>query len=145
MPVVRKSALVPYSVEKMFDLVEQVEHYPSFLPWCGGSEVIWRNDEGMAATIRISFKGISQSFSTENLHRRPDFIKLKLREGPFTHLNGDWHFKRLTEDACRIDFQLDYDVKHGLLARLLNPVFGHIATTMVDAFVKQAEKRYGPA
>lgn len=145
MPEVRKSALVPYSAEKMFDLVEQVEHYPSFLPWCGGSQVLWRGEHGMAATIQIAFKGVRQSFSTDNVHQRPTRIELKLREGPFTHLNGVWNFKVLSPDACRIDFQLDYGVRNGLLARVLNPVFGHIASTMVDAFVKQAEKRYGPA
>ncbi|MDO5101284.1 MAG: type II toxin-antitoxin system RatA family toxin [Lautropia sp.] len=143
MPRIQKSALVPYSAEAMFDLVQRAEDYPRFLPWCGGSEVLYRNDEGMAATIIINFKGIRQSFSTENTHHWPTQIDIRLRDGPFSHLNGSWHFKPLAEDACRIDLLLDYEVKSGLLSRVLNPVFGHIATSMVDAFVQEAERRYG--
>ncbi|MDO4233024.1 MAG: type II toxin-antitoxin system RatA family toxin [Lautropia sp.] len=144
MPVIRKSALVPYSAESMFDLVEQAEHYPDFLPWCGGATVLSRTDTSMVATITISFKGLRQSFTTENVHQRPTSIQLKLRDGPFRHLQGGWTFKPLAADACRIDLQLDYDAGSGLLGKVLGPVFGHIANTMVDAFVKQAEKRYGP-
>lgn len=144
MPVIRKSALVPYSAESMFDLVEQAEHYPDFLPWCGGAKVLSRTDTSMVATITISFKGLRQSFSTENVHQRPTSIQLKLRDGPFRRLQGGWTFKPLSADACRIDLELDYDAGSGLLGKVLGPVFGHIANTMVDAFVKQAEKRYGP-
>ena len=144
MPVIRKSALVPYSAQAMFDLVERVEDYPGFLPWCGGTQLLSRTEEGMSAAITIDFRGIRQTFSTENVHQRPTSIRLRLKDGPFSRLQGGWTFKPLAEDACRIDLELDYEVGSGLIARVLNPVFGHIANTLVDAFVKEAERRYGP-
>ena len=83
MPVIRKSALVPYSAQAMFDLVERVEDYPGFLPWCGGTQLLSRTEEGMSAAITIDFRGIRQTFSTENVHQRPTSIRLRLKDGPF--------------------------------------------------------------
>lgn len=143
MPQIRKSALVPYSAESMFDLVEQVENYPHFLPWCGGARILSQTENTMSATITINYRGLKQTFSTDNVHVRPTSIQLKLRDGPFRQLEGGWTFKPLAADACRIDLQLDYDVGSGLLGKVLGPVFGHIGATLVDAFVKEAEKRYG--
>lgn len=145
MPQIHKSALVPYSAAAMFDLVQRAEDYPRFLPWCGGAQVHHRNEQGMSATITINYRGIRQSFSTENTHHWPTRIDIRLRDGPFSHLSGCWTFKPLAEDACRIDLRLDYEVKSGLLARVLSPVFGHIASSMVDAFVQEAEKRHAAA
>ena len=143
MPVIRKSALVPYPAEAMFDLVERVEDYPDFLPWCGGTQLLSRTDTGMSAAITINFKGLRQTFSTENVHQRPTSIQLRLKDGPFSRLQGGWTFKPLAADACRIDLELDYEVGGGLMAAVLNPVFGMIANSLVDAFVQEAEKRYG--
>ncbi len=139
MPIVKKSALVPFSAPAMFDLVAAVEEYPEFLPWCGGAEVHQRSEEGMVASIRIAYKGISQSFTTENRHERPHRIEMKLRDGPFSRLHGVWTFKALTDSACRVDFEMDYEMRSGLISQLLGPVFGQIAQTMVDAFVNRAE------
>lgn len=139
MPIVKKSALVPFSAPAMFELVASVEEYPEFLPWCGGTEVHQRSEEGMVASIRIAYKGISQSFTTENRHERPHRIEMKLRDGPFSRLHGVWTFKALTESACRVELEMDYEMRSGLISQLLGPVFGQIAQTMVDAFVNRAE------
>ena len=139
MPTVKKNALVPFSAQAMFDLVAGVEEYPEFLPWCGGAEVHQRTDEGMVATIRIAYRGLSQSFTTENRHERPHRIEMKLRDGPFSRLHGVWTFKALTDSACRVDLEMDYEMRSGLIAQMLGPVFGQIAQTMVDAFVNRAE------
>jgi len=139
MPIVKKSALVPFSAPAMFDLVAAVEEYPEFLPWCGGTEVHERSEEGMVASIRIAYKGISQTFTTENRHQRPQRIEMKLRDGPFSRLHGVWTFKALTDSACRVELEMDYEMRSGLIAQLLGPVFGQIAQTMVDAFVNRAE------
>jgi ribosome-associated toxin RatA of RatAB toxin-antitoxin module len=139
MPIVKKSALVPFSANAMFDLVAAVEEYPEFLPWCGGAEVHHRTDEGMVATIRIAYRGLSQSFTTENRHERPHRIEMKLRDGPFSRLHGVWTFKALTDSACRVELEMDYEMRSGLISQMLGPVFGQIAQTMVDAFVNRAE------
>jgi ribosome-associated toxin RatA of RatAB toxin-antitoxin module len=143
MPTVKKTALVPFSAAAMFDLVAAVEEYPEFLPWCGGSQVHQRTDQGMVATIRIAYRGLSQSFTTENLHERPHRIEMKLRDGPFSRLHGVWTFKALTPEACRVDLDMEYEMRSGLIAQLLGPVFEQIAQTMVDAFVNRAEALAG--
>jgi ribosome-associated toxin RatA of RatAB toxin-antitoxin module len=143
MPIVKKSAIVPFSSTAMFDLVAAVEEYPEFLPWCGGAQVHQRTDRGMVATIRIAYRGLSQSFTTENLHERPNRIEMKLRDGPFSRLHGIWTFKALTPEACRVELEMDYEMRSGLIAQLLGPVFEQIAKTMVDAFVGRAEALAG--
>jgi len=127
----------------MFDLVAAVEEYPEFLPWCGGSQVHHRTDHGMVATVRIAYKGISQSFTTENVHERPFRIEMRLRDGPFSRLHGVWSFKALTAEACRVELEMDYEMRSGLIAQLMGPVFEQIARSMVDAFVGRAEALAG--
>jgi ribosome-associated toxin RatA of RatAB toxin-antitoxin module len=142
MKSVTRSALVSFSAQQMFDLVEGVEQYPQFLPWCSGSSVSHRDAEVTQATIHINFRGIKQSFSTENHKQPPERMTLQLVEGPFRMLDGEWRFSALGAEACRIDFRLRYEFSSGLLEKLVGPVFGHIAGTMVDAFLKRADNVY---
>lgn len=143
MPSVNKSVLVPYGASRMFDLVERVEDYPQFLPWCGGTRVLERAPERMVATILIDFRGLQQSFTTENLHEADRSIRMTLRDGPFSKLDGLWQFAPLREDACKVVFRLDYAFAGPLLSRALSPVFDQIAGSFVDAFVRRAEAVYG--
>ena len=140
--VVTKTVLVGYSAEQMFALVDAVETYPQFLPWCSGTDVAYRDDTRMRATIHINYHGAKQSFTTENTKEPPSSLKVKLVEGPFRILDGEWRFFPLNEHACKIDFRLHYEFASKLLERLVGPVFGYIANTMVDAFVKRADKIY---
>jgi ribosome-associated toxin RatA of RatAB toxin-antitoxin module len=143
MPSVHKSVLVPYGASRMFELVERVEDYPSFLPWCGGTQVHEREPGRMVATIRIDFRGVRQAFTTENLHERDRRITMRLRDGPFSRLDGLWLFTPLREDACKVEFGLDYAFAGPLLSRALAPVFDQIAASFVDAFVRRAEQVHG--
>lgn len=129
----------------MFDLVEDVEQYPRFLPWCSGTSVTHRDSQVTHATININYRGIKQSFSTKNLKQPPERMNLQLVEGPFRALDGEWRFTPLNNDACRIDFRLSYEFSSVLLEKLVGPVFGHIAGTMMDAFLKRADQVYGQA
>jgi ribosome-associated toxin RatA of RatAB toxin-antitoxin module len=140
---VSRSALVPFSAGQMFDLVEGVEQYPQFLPWCSGTAVSHRDPLITRATININYRGIKQSFSTENRKQPPEQMSICLVEGPFRALDGEWRFTSLGADACRIDFRLNYEFSSTLLEKLVGPVFGHIAGTMVDAFLKRADSVYG--
>lgn len=142
MAEVRKSVLIEYSVEQMFHLVDNVEEYPRFLPWCGGTELIHRDDAKTVARLHINYHGIKADFSTENDKEAPHSMKIGLRHGPFEHLDGSWHFKPLGDAACRIDFQLHYEFSSKLLEKALGPVFHHIANTFVDSFVKRAGQVY---
>lgn len=140
---VEKSVLVGYSMEQMFDLVERVEDYPQYLPWCGGTEVLRQGNGGVVATVRIDYRGLKQSFTTENVYQPKQSITMKLKEGPFSRLEGSWHFIPLNDSACKIEFKLFYLFSSSLLEKLISPVFGYIANSFVDAFVKRAEEIYG--
>lgn len=142
MPTVQKSVLLMYSAEQMFELVHQVREYPSFLPWCGGTEILTEDADAVTARVLIAYRGIKQSFTTRNQYVRPQRIDLQLIDGPFTRLVGHWRFIPLREDACKVEFELDYAFDSGLLGKMLTPVFNHIAKTMVEAFVKRAESVY---
>ena len=143
MALVRKSVLVGYSAQRMFGLVDGVERYPEFLPWCGGAEVEHRDGQITRASIHIDYRGIHQGFKTENRTQPPELIEIRLVSGPFRALDGTWRFTPLAEEACRIDFQLRYEFSSKLLERLVGPVFHYIANSFVDAFLKRAEKVYG--
>ncbi len=142
MALVEKSVLVPYSAEQMFLLVDTVENYPRFLPWCGGASVVSLDGETVHATVEIDYLHLKHSFTTENTRQPPHFIDMTLKDGPFQHLDGSWRFIPLSETACKIEFKLHYEFSHKLLETLVGPVFNHIANSFVDAFIQQAEKVY---
>jgi ribosome-associated toxin RatA of RatAB toxin-antitoxin module len=139
---VEKTVLVMHSAEQMFNLVDAVEDYPSFLPWCGGVDLHERTDASTSATLHIKYHGIKQNFTTVNSKVFPSSMDIALKDGPFKHLEGDWRFIELRADACKIEFRLNYEFANGFLEKLISPVFNHIATTFVDCFVTQADKIY---
>lgn len=143
MSVVVKSVLVGYSAKQMFDLVDAVEAYPQFLPWCSASEVAYRDAHRTRATLHVNYHGVKQSFTTENAKEPPASMVVKLVSGPFDVLDGTWRFTALAEEACRIDFRLHYEFSSKILEKLVGPVFSYIANTIVDAFVKRADQLYG--
>ncbi|KRB91458.1 type II toxin-antitoxin system RatA family toxin [Noviherbaspirillum sp. Root189] len=143
MAVVHKSVLLPYSAEQMFALVDRIEDYPKFLPWCGGADVRTREGNKVVAMLTINYRGVKQSFSTENTNAPPTSINMVLIEGPFKQLHGTWNFKPLREDACKIEFELHYEFSSRVLEQLIGPVFNFIANSFVDSFCKRAEVVYG--
>jgi len=126
----------------MFDLVDRVERYPEFLPWCGGSQVIEGHAGGKTARIDIDYHHIKAHFTTDNVNRAPESIVVTLRDGPFRHLHGEWRFQPLSEDACKVEFELAYEFATPVLEMVVGPVFSHIANTFIDAFVRRAESVY---
>ncbi len=142
MYTVTKSALVRYSARKMFILVDDIDQYPEFLPWCGGSEVISRTGEEVIASIKIAYKGVEKSFTTRNQLVGTQKIILTLVDGPFSKLNGIWEFIQLEENASKVELNLQFDFSNRLLGVLVDPVFRIIADSMVDSFVKRAEEIY---
>ncbi len=143
MAVVHKSVFLGYSAQQMFDLVANIDDYPKFLPWCSGVEIRERNGNVVVASIGINYHGVKQSFTTSNENTPPTTIKMKLVDGPFKCLDGVWTFKALREDACKIELDMRYEFSGTLLDKLVGPVFGMIANSMVDSFCKRAETVYG--
>jgi len=143
MALVEKSVLIEYSARQMFDLVDRCEDYPQFLPWCSKTEVKARDDQRTVATLHINYHSVKSHFTTENDKEVPSFMNIKLVDGPFRRLEGAWRFKALSETACKIEFQLHYEFSSKLFEKVIGPVFNHIASTFVDAFVRRAGQVYG--
>lgn len=140
---VERSVLVPHSAAQMFDLVADVEKYPEFMPWCGGTTVSQRDEHGMQASITISLAGLKQTFTTRNVHDYPNKINLELVDGPFSVLKGEWLFAALSEDACKVVFTLQYEFSSRTLETLVGPIFNRIATSFIDSFTQRALSCYG--
>jgi ribosome-associated toxin RatA of RatAB toxin-antitoxin module len=127
----------------MFELVADVARYPDFMPWCSGAEVQWRNDEGMQATLQISFAGIRQSFTTRNTHDFPNRIVIHLVDGPFSNLTGHWVFQPLGDEGCKVLYTMEYAFSNRALEAVIGPVFNRIATSFIDSFTQRARVVYG--
>jgi ribosome-associated toxin RatA of RatAB toxin-antitoxin module len=148
MAEIEKSVLVEYSASQMFALVDNVEEYPKFLPWCGGTLVDPQDEVTTHATIKIDYHHIQHSFTTKNKRSPPSLtapglIEMSLLDGPFEHLDGYWQFTPLSENACKIQFRLHYTFSHKILEKLVGPVFHMIANSFVDSFIERAEMIYG--
>lgn len=126
----------------MFLLVDDVLKYPEFLPWCGGVDLIEQNDRSTTATLHIAYHGLHQKFTTENAKTFPSAMSIQLKDGPFKHLDGAWQFIPLNDEACKIEFSLNYEFENHFLEKIIAPVFNHIANTFVDGFVVRADKIY---
>jgi ribosome-associated toxin RatA of RatAB toxin-antitoxin module len=145
MSTITRSALVGYSALQMYTLVETIEAYPQFLPWCRSAKVLERDEGRTVAQLSVGLKGLNQSFTTENRNTPAQLIEMRLLEGPFSDFRATWNFQPLGEHATKIEFSMAYEFSSRLLARALDPLFDHIANTMVDAFIRRAEAVYGPA
>ena len=140
---INRSALVPYSAQQMYELVNDVDSYRDFLPWCGGSRTIEKTDDSSVASVDIAFKGVHKTFTTSNRLAPGESIHMAMVDGPFSALEGRWSFKELDENACKICLDLDFAFSNRVVGAVIGPVFKIIADSMLDSFVKRAEELYG--
>lgn len=143
MALVEKTVLIERTPAQMFELVDRVEEYPKFLPWCGGVDLKERTATRTAATLHINYHGLKSHFSTENDKQPPHLMIIRLVDGPLSRLDGQWRFIPLGETACKIEFRLQYEFSSRLLEKALSPVFHHISNTFVEAFIQRAQVVYG--
>jgi len=143
MPSINRSALVSYSAEQMYQLVDDITAYPEFLPWCGGAEEHKRDDEQVQASVTIQKGAINKVFTTQNRLEKNNLIELTLLDGPFKKLNGYWRFEPLSENACRVTFDLNFEFSNMLVGMAIGPIFNQVANTFVDSFVERAKVVYG--
>jgi ribosome-associated toxin RatA of RatAB toxin-antitoxin module len=142
---VHKSALLPYTPAQIYALVEAIEAYPQFLPWCSAAHVARRAGGQTEAAIEMNFKGIKQSFTTLNTNHPHTRIDLALKNGPFKQLSGHWQFKKLGDAGCKVSLDLRYEFASAPIQLLIGAAFDHVASTLLDAFVARAEQVYGAA
>lgn len=141
---IKRSALVHYSPDEMFQLVNNVDEYASFLPWCRSSQVISESETEMVASIEIAKGVLNKTFTTHNLLTRGERIELKLVDGPFKKLSGYWQFDTLkTDNACKVNLELDFEFDNAMVSIAAKPVFTQIANSLVDSFCKRAVVVYG--
>jgi ribosome-associated toxin RatA of RatAB toxin-antitoxin module len=140
---VRRTSLVPYTNEQMFALVDAIDAYPEFLPWCSKAVVHSRTDTEVDATLEMSRGGLSKSFRTRNTAQPHDRIDLQLVDGPFRNLSGSWQFQSLGEKGCKVSLALDFTFENRLTDMMFGPFFEEICNRLVDAFTRRAAEIYG--
>jgi len=140
---VSRSALVPYSARKMFVLVDDVEAYPQFLPWCNDAEVHSRTDEAVEATLELHKGAVSNHFTTRNTRHEFTAIDISLIGGPFRQLQGGWRFKDLGDDGSKVTLELEFMFDSIVIDLMFGAFFEDTCNSMVDAFSKRAVKVFG--
>ncbi|NOY63336.1 MAG: type II toxin-antitoxin system RatA family toxin [Gammaproteobacteria bacterium] len=143
MTTIRRSALLPYSAAEMYSLVDDIESYPKFLPWCVSATVFSRNDDEVRASLELARSGIRKSFTTCNRIQKNKMIEIRLVEGPFHHLQGFWRFEPLEASACKISLDMEFEFSGRLLSMTIGPVFSQIAESLVESFGKRAVEIFG--
>ena len=143
MPTVNRSALVMHSAEQMFNLINDVLAYPSFLPDCSGSKIISQDDNSVTAALLVSKGGIKKWFTTQNTLISNQEVQLTLVDGPFNKLQGSWHLKALSEEACKVSLALEYEFSNKMFDVAFGRVFNHLTNNMVQAFTQRAKDVYG--
>lgn len=139
---IERSALVTHSALDMYLLVADVPSYPQFLSWCTATQVHEQNTEMQKASLTVVVAGIRQHFTTINTLRSGERLEMKLLEGPFKNLLGEWSFVQLGEDGCKISLELDFEMTNGPMAKMFGKGFGKIANRLVEDFCQRAEKVY---
>ena len=142
MPTIQRSALVPHSAQQMYQLVNDIEAYPEFLPWCSGAQILEDSESVRVARVDISKGPLEQHFTTRNELQNGQRIQLALVEGPFRQLQGHWEFSAIGDQGCRVSFEIEFSFKSTLMEKTLGPVFNEICTRLVDAFVTRAKQLY---
>jgi len=139
---IERSALVLFSAEKMYALVEDVPCYPQFLSWCKTAEMHEQTITSQKASLSVSIAGVEQSFTTLNQLKPGRCVEMQLLEGPFKDLVGRWLFTPLGQDGCKVSLMMDFHMAKGPLAGLFGRGFGKVADRLVDDFCKRAEEFY---
>lgn len=140
---VRRTALVPHSAKEMFELVDDVEAYPDFLPWCNDASVQSRDEETVVATLELHKGAVSKHFTTRNTLKPYEAIGMTLIDGPFRHLDGGWRFRDITDDGCEVSLELEFEFDSRIVDLVFGRFFEDTLKALVDAFTTRAAAVYG--
>lgn len=140
---ISRSAIVSYTAAEMYALVNAVEDYPQFLPWCADSQVHVRNEDEVKATLVLSWSGMQKSFTTHNRLQKDKMIEIRLIEGPFHHLEGFWRFENLDDKVSKVSLDMEFEFAGKLLSMAIGPLFYQMVNKLVDAFSERAVQLYG--
>ena len=143
MQKISRSALVPFSCQQMYALIDDISNYPHFVPHCQSATILNRTELEVTAQLVVAKSGIAKSFTTKNTLAPPNQISMTLVDGPFNHLTGDWWLKPLSEDACKIQLELNFEFSNKLTSLAFSSIFNQLAQSMVSAFTERAQQVYG--
>ena len=143
MAVIKRSEIVAHDAAQMFSLVDNIEDYPKFLPWCCESVIHSRTEDEVRASLVLAKGGIQKSFTTLNRLQKDKMIELKLLDGPFHHLEGFWRFEKLAEGGCRVSLDMEFEFAGKIISMMFGPIFEQIANSLVSAFCSRAQEIYG--
>jgi len=143
MPSLSRNALVMYSAEQMFQLINDVLAYPQFLPDCSNSKIISKDEVSVTASLLVSKAGLKKWFTTKNTLISNQQVRLELVDGPFSKLQGHWLLTPLSEDACKVSLELEYEFSNKIFDLAFGRVFNHLTNNMVQAFTQRAKDVYG--
>ena len=139
---IRRSALVTFSPEQMFDLVIDVERYPEFLPWVAGARLHEKSERDLRASMEMQRGGVRERFSTHNEFERPGFMTMRLVEGPFRLLEGRWSFSPIGEVGPRVELEMRFEFSNRVVGMLFGNAFEQSCNTLIDAFIARAKQTY---
>ena len=142
MPKVTRSALVSFSADQMFSLVNDVARYHEFLPGCSGSRVIESSDSTMVASVDVSKAGISKTFTTSIRLADGAEILMELVDGPFKKLQGGWYITPLDDQACKVELKLEFEFSSRMIEMAFGKIFNELTSNMVSAFTQRAKQVY---
>ena len=142
MKIIRRQALLPFSAEQMFTLVDDIEKYPEFLPSCNDARILERTEDTVTATLSVAKGGFAKEFTTRNTNHPFNRIDMQLVMGPFKHLSGQWSFEELSESACKIELEVKFEFSNPLTNLAFGAEFNQMAESFVDAFSKRAREVY---
>ncbi|WP_046562244.1 type II toxin-antitoxin system RatA family toxin [Kangiella geojedonensis] len=143
MKTIKRQALLPYSAKQMFELVDDINKYPEFLPNCAGATEVERSDNQVIATLAVSKGGFEKQFTTKNTNTPYSRIDMELVDGPFKQLTGLWSFTSLDEQACKIELEVSFEFSNMLTSMAFSSIFNHLAESFVEAFSNRAKQVYG--
>ena len=143
MTSIHRSALLPFSSEQIYNLVNDVAAYPQYMDGCVGAEVIAVSERHMEARLDLARGGIAQSFTTLNALEPNERIILTLKDGPFDHFEGAWRFQALTDEACKVILDLEFAIRGGLLSMAASGLLERVTGNLVDSVVRRANEVYG--
>ncbi len=141
---IRRSVLVAASPERMFELINDVERYPEFVPGCAAAQVLERGVDSLRARLTVGSGAMRTTFVTRNRLQAPHAIDMELDEGPLRSLSGKWRLTPVTAgevSGCRVDLDLTFEVKSGLMGLAMGPMIERVAGSLVDAFVARAREK----
>ncbi len=143
MPLIERSALVNHSAQQMFDLVNDIERYPEFMPGCKSARIISRSESELEGELTLAKAGMQQTFTTRNTLSSPDRIDMALVSGNFRNFSAHWQFQALASDACKVSLHMDFEFDIALVDLAAEKLFSSVANNQVDSLVARAAVVYG--